>query len=68
MSVCASLIRNRWWTNTQGRTDAEGRFTGRAFHGRHRVTARWPDGRASSRDVDCTREQSCVVEFIRDET
>jgi endo-1,4-beta-xylanase len=62
------LIRNRWWTKTQGRTDAEGRFAGRAFHGRHRVTARWPDGRASSRDVDCTREQTCVVEFIRDAT
>jgi GH35 family endo-1,4-beta-xylanase len=60
------LIRNRWWTNTQGRTDADGRFTCRAFHGRHRVTARWPDGRESSRDVDCARERECEVEFMPD--
>jgi hypothetical protein len=59
------LIRNRWWTHAQGRTDAEGRFTCRAFHGRHRVTVHWPDGRESSQEVDCTRERKCQMELTQ---
>jgi endo-1,4-beta-xylanase len=55
------LIRNQWWTATRGRTNDDGRFACRAFHGRHRVTARWPDGQESSQDVDCGRGQDCVV-------
>jgi len=33
------LIKGRWWTNVDGVTDEQGRFSLRAFHGTHRVTA-----------------------------
>jgi endo-1,4-beta-xylanase len=49
------LIRRQWWTSTSGTTNAEGRFACRAFHGRHRLTVQWPDGRESHRDIHCAR-------------
>lgn len=32
------LVFRRWWTNWQGRTDAQGRCEVPAFYGRHRIT------------------------------
>jgi endo-1,4-beta-xylanase len=35
----AELIRNQWWTKTQGVSDADGKMAARGFHGRYRLTA-----------------------------
>lgn len=40
-----ALLRGAWWTRADGRTDADGRFTARAFHGDHRIVVTAPDGR-----------------------
>jgi GH35 family endo-1,4-beta-xylanase len=40
-----ALIREQWWTNADGKTDAAGIFTAHAFHGEYRITATAPDGR-----------------------
>jgi endo-1,4-beta-xylanase len=36
--VYEDLVFNEWWTRESGQADASGRFTTRAYHGRHRVT------------------------------
>jgi len=40
-----ALIREKWWTRSDGKTDAAGRFTTNAFHGEHRIAVTTPDGR-----------------------
>lgn len=40
-----------WWTRTQGVTDADGRFTVPAYHGRYRLTVRYHD---QSHETDAT--------------
>jgi GH35 family endo-1,4-beta-xylanase len=39
------LIRGKWWTEAEGKTDASGRFSARAFHGDYRITATSAEGR-----------------------
>jgi GH35 family endo-1,4-beta-xylanase len=58
------LIRKQWWTTAQGQTNSDGQFMCRAFHGRHRVTVCWPDGREAHRDIDCARGPKNVIEMI----
>lgn len=53
-----ALIKGEWWTKTEGRTNASGEFSTRAFFGTHRLSAQLPDGRALTRDVDWSRENA----------
>jgi endo-1,4-beta-xylanase len=57
------LIRKQWWTSIQATTDAQGKFTCRAFHGRHKITLRLPDGRAFSREMECAPQRSNELRF-----
>lgn len=57
------LIRKQWWTSIQTTTDAQGQFTCRAFHGRHKITIRLPDGRAFSREMDCAPQRPNKLRF-----
>jgi GH35 family endo-1,4-beta-xylanase len=57
------LIYNQWWTNTRGRTDADGRFACRAFHGEHQVSIRWPNGEETRRDISCGKDRVNLIEF-----
>lgn len=50
-----SLIKGEWWTKTEGRTNARGEFSTRAFFGTHRLTARLPDARTLTKDVHWER-------------
>ena len=45
------LIKNEWWTNSEGRTNADGEFATRAFYGTHRLTIETPDGRRLEKQV-----------------
>ncbi len=38
LDVWRRLVRDEWWTETSGTTDAEGRFAFRGFKGRYQVT------------------------------
>jgi endo-1,4-beta-xylanase len=49
------LIKGRWWTKSEGRTDEHGEFKTRAFLGWHRLTAEWPDGRTGSQEAHWQR-------------
>ena len=50
-----ALIKGEWWTNTSGRTQANGEFRLRTFHGEHRITVEAPDGRTVSQAVRWSR-------------
>ena len=50
-----SLIKGEWWTKTEGRTDAEGKFKTRAFYGMQRLTAELPDGRTAAQEAHWER-------------
>lgn len=45
------LVHGEWWTRVQGRANAAGRFTTRAYYGRHRVTVTDGAGRTVTREV-----------------
>ena len=53
-----SLIKGEWWTKTEGRTNADGEFTTRAFFGTQRLTAQLPDGRTLTKDVHWKRGEA----------
>ncbi|HID55674.1 TPA: hypothetical protein EYP37_04030 [Candidatus Poribacteria bacterium] len=38
------LIKGRWWTEAEGRTDSDGEFRLRGFYGKYRVELRTPQG------------------------
>jgi GH35 family endo-1,4-beta-xylanase len=40
-----ALIRGKWWTEAEGKTDAAGSFSARAFYGDYRIIATSDDGR-----------------------
>ena len=46
-----ALIKGQWWTNTEGRTNASGEFSTRAFSGTHRLTAQLANGRTQTKEV-----------------
>lgn len=46
------LIKGKWWTNADGVTDEQGRFSLRAFHGTHRVTATSAQGQEAHCEAD----------------
>lgn len=48
-----TLIKDQWWTKTEGRTNASGEFSARLFFGIHRVSAQLPNGRTSTTDFHC---------------
>ena len=48
------LIREEWHTRAEGRSDADGRFAFRGFHGTYRVTAR-EQGRAAAASLHLAR-------------
>ncbi len=50
-----ALIKSEWWTNASGRTQANGEFRLRVFHGEHRITVEAPDGRTVSQTVRWAR-------------
>ncbi len=54
------LVRQDWWTRWQGATDATGQAALRAFHGRHRVTARHGAAEAAT-DLDLAPGVPAVV-------
>lgn len=58
-----ALIKGEWWTRTQGRADAEGRFALNAFHGAHRVVVRTADGKETSRDMRWEKGKANAVEI-----
>ncbi len=58
------LIRKRWWTSIQGRTNASGKFSCRAFHGQHRITVRSPDGHELHRDLEVGPNRDTETAFV----
>jgi GH35 family endo-1,4-beta-xylanase len=52
--VLLELIRGKWWTKTQGQTDAAGTFAWRAFHGRHLLRVQALNG--PTRELEITVE------------
>ncbi len=50
------LVRGAWWTKLSGTTDAAGRWSGRGYRGRHRITATLPSGQVLSADADIGQE------------
>ena len=61
--VWLDLVRNKWWTNEQGRTDAEGRFAASAYHGEHELTVRLGE-RTATRQVRVRPGEAAVVEVV----
>jgi endo-1,4-beta-xylanase len=57
------LIKGRWWTKTQGRTDANGAFPARAFYGSYRVRAELPNGRAATKETRWERGKENRLEL-----
>jgi len=49
------LIKGEWWTKTEGRTDAEGKFRTKAFYGMQRLTAELPEGRTAVQEAHWER-------------
>ena len=41
------LVFDDWWTDARGRTDNQGRFTARGFHGQYTVTVRHGEATAT---------------------
>lgn len=42
-----SLVKGQWWTNVSGKTNSDGVYTDRAFHGSHEITVETVGGKAS---------------------
>ncbi len=58
------LIKDEWWTKTQGHTNAQGEFHTRAFHGAHRLTVQLPNGRTVTKDVHWERGKVNRFEIV----
>ncbi len=58
------LIKGKWWTQHESRTNEKGEVAVRAFYGTHRITARLPDGRRVSQDVHWQRGQANQFELM----
>jgi GH35 family endo-1,4-beta-xylanase len=59
------LIRKKWWTRCSGKTDSRGRFTTRAFFGKHRVSCTHLDGSQPAAEITLSRSSgraSCRLE------
>jgi GH35 family endo-1,4-beta-xylanase len=50
-----ALIKGQWWTQAEGRTDAQGEVSLQAYFGAHRLTAQLPSGAVLTRDVRWAR-------------
>jgi hypothetical protein len=59
-----SLIKQSWWTKTEGTTKSDGRFKLRAFYGTHRIAAQLPDGRTISKEVQWERGEPNEFELV----
>lgn len=59
-----SLIKGDWWTKLEGRTNAQGEFSNKAFFGAHRLTAQLPNGRALTKEVHWARGQENRFELV----
>jgi len=46
-----ALVKGKWWTKTECRTDSAGKATFRGFYGRYRLTVVTPAGRKQTTDV-----------------
>jgi GH35 family endo-1,4-beta-xylanase len=49
------LIKDKWWTKVEGKTDKEGKFSLRGFYGNYRITAQ-KEGRKVSDEFQIQRE------------
>jgi endo-1,4-beta-xylanase len=58
-----ALIKGRWWTRTEGRTDRQGRFATRGFYGQHRITVDYPGGQSAVREVHWEQGRPNQFEF-----
>lgn len=47
-----ALIRDKWWTRAEGKTDATGTFTARGHQGTYHITVTAAAGRTSEMDVE----------------
>jgi hypothetical protein len=52
------LLKEKWWTNAVGATNAEGRFEFRGFLGDFSIRVRTADGRAVERAVTLDKGQA----------
>jgi endo-1,4-beta-xylanase len=57
------LIKDEWWTKTEGRTNDRGEFACRAFFGRHKVNVSAADGRSASAETDWKRGAPNQIEL-----
>lgn len=59
-----ALIKGEWWTRIQTTTNAQGECAIKAFHGRYRLTATLPSGRAVTRETDWKPNQPNRVDLL----
>jgi len=64
--VMRRLIRERWWTRLEEKTDAAGQVKFRGFKGQYRLTVTGPDGRKVEQDFALPGEP-CEVRLTRAE-
>jgi hypothetical protein len=59
-----SLIKGDWWTNIEGRTNADGELATRAFFGAHRLTAQLPARSLVTKEVHWQRNGQNRFELL----
>jgi len=59
-----ALIKGEWWTKAEGKSDAQGQFTVRAYFGTHRVTVQSPGGQSVTKEVHWERGQANRFEVV----
>lgn len=60
--VYEDLVLNQFWTNEQGKTDSEGKFSGRGFHGDYIVSVNY-QGKEYRKAVSLKPGEACPVVF-----
>jgi endo-1,4-beta-xylanase len=59
--IMKDLIKSKWWTRLDGKTDQRGEFRFRGFKGQYRVRVAGPDGREKDATLELTDQGVAVV-------
>ena len=57
------LVYNKWWTQENGVTDANGAYNVRGYYGDYLITAE-KDGKKATVDVKCYKGNNNTIEII----
>jgi hypothetical protein len=57
------LVYNKWWTQEEGKTNADGTFKTKGYYGDYLITAS-KDGKTQTVDVKCYKGNNNTIEIV----